>query len=226
MRIKFCIPIFLSMSFAAFAATDDTRARNATSNAFKLNYKNINTLGALICSLDAEDTKQKKTHVIINKFSTNKTQLGDKQGVNLSGVCNGKVNIKTKDIISYGKSFELDFDSSFANTVKGTLGVKKIILSFTNNTPAKLKIINPYSKTKKVFNLGQVNWAKNNSIINFNTKDLISIKHNGRVIATESGANLQLLSAQFYNIWSFNSFGCSIKSRLNEDSCQELVDVL
>ena len=196
---------------------------------FIFNYKNINTLGALICSLDRPNKTSTPFLVRLNKLEVDKERMNSKTGkqvVSLTGVCNSEVNQKTKEIISFGQDLELILKEGTSSEAQGTLGLKKLKIVFRNNSPTLLKISDPYTKKARTFNLKQINWAKKNSIVSFSNSDNISIKSRGRIIAMEKNANLKIKDTQFYNIWSFNSFGCSVSAFLSEEKCQALMDLI
>lgn len=223
MRNKFGIYIFISL-ITSMQVLGRVSPKN---DHFKFYYKNLNTLGAIICSLEASKRPVASGFVRLFKIDSDKGSIGAAERIEFSGTCNGEMNLKTKEVVSFGQSFSLDFTTSSLKSIKGKLGLKEIMISFQKSIPTFIQITDPFTKIKKGFDLSEINWAKKNSIISFKKDDLISIKKKGKILAVENASNIKLSGVDFYNIWNYSSFGCqSYKDQLNQSQCQELTDLL
>lgn len=242
MRKKIKIYFLLSLmssytfSFSGMPLKMNNGETISKSSEFKFHYKNLNALGAIICSLEAPKKPVENNNTVrLSKIdsdidsmtNSHNSDFSDGSTIELSGICNSEININTKEILSFGQGLSLEFNTKLLNIVRGKLGLKEIIISFHKMTPTSIMISDPMSKSRKSFNLSETTWSKTNSIVNFNKKDLISIKFNGRTLAMENSSRIKLNRTNFYNIWNYSSFGCeSFQNHLTQDKCQQLTELL
>ena len=108
---------------------------------FRFNYKNLNSLGALICS-QLQD-KIQPNQVQVSKFSVDKTILGsgnDHAQYELTGSCNAILSKNTHKVLSYGDELQIQFNLKRLGHVSGTVGVNKVDLYFDGKKLKKMSI--------------------------------------------------------------------------------------
>lgn len=198
----------------------------ASANTFKLNYKNLNSLGGVICSLDESLVQGISQKPLIHKIEISKTKQNDSTTIEIDGTCNAEVDLKQKAITSSGNQFTLEFSSKKNGTITTDFGLSKLNISFKNGVPQKISLSNPFTKKSKIIELNRSAWAKNNSIFSLNKNVGIKIKHQNRVLASENNSNLVFKNMKFFNIWSFSSFACEAKVEIGESQCQKLADLI
>lgn len=182
-------------------------------------YKNINAIASYLCSLDLKEQATDHTVSYLSQFSIDKTRLSmnsNQELIELSGTCN--MAIRNAEVTHYGNNIEFSYDPKKPNVILGKLGLMDIKISFIKNTPHKLKLIDSLLGKEKIINLSGLRFATNNSIVTLKDNQRVAIKdHANRVMASESLSKLQYKAYTFYNIWSYNSYGCS--RDLTEEQC-------
>lgn len=200
-----------------------TYASISFASTFKLNYKNINTLANLICSVSSE-SKLKHNQESLNTINIKQITSGPKKSdrsFEVSGSCNIIYNLDKKRITNFGE--EIDFTLSINNKehVTGSIGIKQIHLK---NSMKDIHIKDTLFGESFRVNLSDPNWAHNNSIFSFNNKNKILIK--GRSIAATEMNNKVEIKSKIkrifsYKIWSSNSYSCS---NLNSAECSKILN--
>lgn len=181
---------------------------------FVPNYKNLNTLAAIICAQSQFNNSEKTIH----KFKIDKSTISP--GVSqleLSGTCNAKYN-KNK-ITDIGEELQLTITSK--GSIHGNLGVNKIKVQFKSQLPLKLIIQNGLLGTTDKIALSSVKWSQNNMIFNFDQSKNISFSLSPTLKAKESQSNLVFKDKVFYKIWNFESYGCN-DAKLTQSECETL----
>jgi len=193
---------------------------------FKFNYKNLNSLGALICS-QVQD-KLQPNQVQVSKFTIDKTSLGPAKNhaqYELTGSCNAILSKKTQEVLSYGEELQIEFNLKRLGHVSGTVGINKIDLYFDGKKLKKMTIEKISTAKLKSLNLNKIKWAKNNSLFDLNKKNKIQLRLKGRIVASEAQSNLNFKNhGTYYSIWSFGSFGCNGQAKIIPNQCETLSD--
>ncbi len=195
---------------------------------FKFNYKNLNALASLICSNNQPSTA--KDEVLVSKFSINKTKLSQRKNdlkIEISGTCNAKVNVKSKDVISFGEDLQIEFDLNKLNQTSGNIGLSKIKFKFKKNQLLSLNLRNPFTLKNVHLKLSKTVWSNKSSIISFGNKDQIKLRIGARIIASESNSNLKVNNGpKYYNIWGFDTIGCKARQSLTQAGCENFSEKL
>jgi hypothetical protein len=203
----------------------------ALGSEFNFNYKNLNTLGALICT---QTTPTKKTEQILaHKINVDMRRVGPNPNdkiFEISGSCDINYDLKSKKIVSFGEEFNIEFELGNLANVKGNLGIKEIEVSFDKNSLKAIKITDPLLLTNDNFDLSRSQWASSDRIFNLKNKKLLSVKLARATAAVEKNNTLIFYTndqTHFYNIWSYQSSGCSHGSRkVSESECSKILKKL
>lgn len=197
-------------------------------SSFKLNYKNLNSLGSLICNLDeAHTAQQRPSSSFVHKIEINKTSLSSHAKIiEVSGTCHSQFSLKDKSLISSGNQFDLKFQSHQNKTIHTKLGLSQLSITFNQGAPTIIQIKNSFSHKSKTMLLHNAVWANSNSIFSLAKKKMVEIKSGHQIIASEKNANLIFGDMKFYNIWNYHSFACKAQKKLEESQCRELADLI
>lgn len=191
---------------------------------FNFNYKNLNVLSALICEQVRQEVDN--STILFSKFSIDKTKLSSNSNdvkFEVTGTCNARYSKTSKDTTSYGQELQLEFNLKDLNKVSGTIGINPIEIVFSNRKISKFIIKKIYENKVEIINLKSVRWAKSNSLFILDKKDLIKVKLNGRIVASEKDSNLILNNGDIvYNFWSYDSFMCHSHSKISQERCETI----
>ncbi|MBT4792687.1 MAG: hypothetical protein HON90_14025 [Halobacteriovoraceae bacterium] len=201
----------------------------AAANEFKFNYKNLNTLTAVICHKAKNTLSQQKGAQVVSSFSINKVKHSDQKDdatFEISGTCNAVI-AKNRSVLSYGQEIQLTINLNKLNQSKGMLGISPITLQFFKGIPTQVIIEDLLLSQQLSLTLNSSRWAKSNSLFSLNPENYIQIKSSSRIIASEVESNLEFLNnSTFYNIWSYESFGCSGKEKISSSQCEKLTTLI
>ncbi|MBD65789.1 MAG: hypothetical protein CME62_11320 [Halobacteriovoraceae bacterium] len=197
----------------------------AQANEFKFNNKNLNSLGAIICQ---SAKSPQENNIIAHKININKHRVSDKHNdfkYEVIGTCDIHYNTQKKKITTLGDEFHFSFYTNRFGQIEGRYGIKKLFFNFRKKTLHSLVIIDPLLQTTKRIYLSQSQWAKNDTIFNFDRSKL-QVKISRKTAAVEKNSLLEFndkLKTTYYNLWSFESFGCSGLAGQNQEQCQKIV---
>lgn len=200
----------------------------ALGSEFKFNYKNLNTLGALICTQTAQTQNNKQ--ILAHKINVDVRRVGPKPNdkiFEISGSCDINYDIKSKKIVSFGEEFNIEFELANLKSVKGNLGIKEIEVNFDKNNLKTIKVTDPLLLTSNSYDLSRSQWASSDRIFNLKNKKFLSVKLARATAAVEKDNTLVFHTndqTNFYNIWSYESSGCSHKTRkIAESECTQIM---
>lgn len=205
------------LTISLFLFVFSSYAKNTTF----FNYKNLNAIASLVCHFNKSSNDENVIYV--NKFNIDKNQIDSNQSIeeiDLSGTCNAE--FKNNEIVHFGNDLQLEIKNS--SHISGKIGLNDIKIQMKNNRPYRLILTDSLLGQKRTLNLSEIQWAKNDSLIQFNSKNVLKIDLKGRVIASEETSLLKYQDITFYNIWSYNGFGCT--SKVSEEKCFELSEAL
>ncbi len=198
-------------------------ANTAMAGKFRYNYKNLNSLGAIICLMNTENSPTLKTH----KVSSIKKKISNKKNdfeYELTGTCGTEI-AKDKSVITIGEEFSIKLKSSKSSYIAfGNIGIKKIQITFREMNPIKITIQDPLLLTKMTRSMAQTKWATSNQIFSFNG-DKLELKIGRKLAALEDGGKLSFKKSPttFFNLWAESTFGCTqAGSSLSEQECEKL----
>jgi hypothetical protein len=200
----------------------------AYGNEFNFNYKNLNTLGALICSQDS--VVQDKETILAHKVNIDMRRVGpggNDKIFEVSGSCDISYNKNSDIVTSFGDEFSIEIELSNLNSVTGKLGIKDIELQFNDRELTGMKITDSLMMSSKTFDLTGSHWAISDRIFNLKNKKLLSVNLSRSTAAVEKNNSLEFYTngqSRFYNIWTYESFGCSHKSKaITQKKCAEIL---
>lgn len=198
------------------------------SSEFKFNNKNLNALMALVCHSNNQNAD--KNSIFAHKVLIDKIKHGSSEAdtsFEISGTCNIEYDKKSKEIISYGEEFLVEFNLKNKSKISGKIGIRDIVIDFQSHKLSRLTIKDPLMLTLKVFNLKQSHWASSDSIINFNPARPFKLSVGRKTAATEDQSQLKFntkVKSTFFNTWSYTSYGCSSADQfVTEEICSSIV---
>ena len=194
----------LTFSKSTWAAQEPTIA---------FNYKNLNTIGSMICEVTALSSRLKKDIALVHNIKINKQKLG--QGkldaiFEISGTCNSKFSISSKKLVSLGDEIDMTVDLKSLNNTTGTVGINEIRLKFKNRKLQAITNIDPLglSNGNKRTQVIAKKWAQTNSAFSFEKKSGINIKY-GKSKVKEVASNLYVFNnnsrSKWSNIWHYQT---------------------
>jgi len=192
-------------------------------NTFIFNNKNINSLVTIICENSL--TAQKSNTIYLNKINISQTKYGphrlDKR-FDITGTCNGEIDSKTREFISFGNEINLTFDLNKTDIFSGTIGIDTFEIIMNKKRVTNLKI-NSFVENKTIdLNLRRSKWAQSNSLINLND-DSIKIIADRKRHAVEDNRRLIIgKDTILYNLWTHQAFSCKSDSRVSRYECENL----
>ena len=195
---------------------------------FQFNYKNLNTLASIICA--QSQMKLPAPHVQVSKFAINRQFLNPQKSefnIVLNGTCNATIDPAKKEVLHFGQEFSLRVEKHKKLELSGEMGLEHFKINFKNGLPYLLTINGLFHPGPITIKLAQTNWSKRDSLINFNQKENISVKVDGRIMASELNSHLNLRNGpRYFNIWRFDTFGCKSSKALSQQNCETLSSLL
>lgn len=194
---------------------------------FILNYKNINTLAALICYETAPPLKD-ESEVLLSTFSADHTRWGPSAKqfrVELSGICNTTVSQGSSEVQIIGQELLLKIDAENIQSSLGSLGISTLEFKFQEDFIQSIIIKKLDGTHRKTITLSDTKWAKTDSVFNLDNSKKIIVKKKEKAIAKEGSSLLEFKNGYvFHNIWSFESFGCLSKNSMTLKRCEILTN--
>lgn len=193
-------------------------------NTFNFNNKNINSLVTIICENSL--TAQKSNTIYLNKINISQTKYGphslDKR-FDITGTCNGEIDSKTREFISFGNEINLTFDlNNKTDVFSGTIGIDTFEIIMKKKRVTHLKI-DSFVENKTIdLNLRGSKWAQSNSLVILKD-DSIKIIADRKRHAVEYKRKLIIgKDTTLYNLWTHQAFSCKSDSRLSRSECENL----
>ena len=193
---------------------------SVSARAHILNYKNINTVAALVCKSIQTDTAKGE---VVSKFKQDKTQINSKAfEIELTGTCNAVVKSTQGKVELESLGNELSLKFSTQNSIaQGRVGFYEIKVEFSESQISSIEITDTLLGGKKKLNLDKAQWSPNNMIFTTQPIKLIS----GKDSIEERNSELYVgKDSKLFNLWNFESFSCSQdKSKTN---CSQLISII
>ncbi len=217
-KVLLVIFILVGISQTSFAST------------FKFNNKNINSLVSLICHDMKVDLNNNDIHV--SKVLIDRNQYGKSNKdtrIDISGVCNTQVDSRTRKVTRIGDEISISIDLADLRNIQGNVGIDMVRLNFSkrNNQLDSYELIRLVNNSKHTISLRNSNWASSDSMFNLGNESKIKITPSRSISAIENHGALNLdTNTLFYNIWSYQAYGCSSSLKLSQSRCEKLFSIV
>lgn len=197
----------------------------ASSSPIKFNYKNLNTIGSMVCEVTGP--KSTKGIALVHNLSINKKKYGAgkfDESYEISGTCNSKFSLKSKKLISLGDEINLDINLASLKDSHGTVGINEVKLIFKHGKLTEILNIDPLglSLSSRRNKLKMQKWAKTNAAFSLDKKtDIRVILGTSKI--KEVSSNLYLFNKNYKSkwskIWHYQTKGCSVPRSVKIINC-------
>lgn len=179
---------------------------------FEVSYKNLHTLGLILCHEVTESKQLPKANLQFNQFEVEQSRYGKlaKQKVfELTGHCMKEFSVKTKKVESEGYYISFKIDMASPTQIKGEVGDYNLLINLNKGKLSPISLTHKYLGQRKKVSFKAQDWASSSLI---SAKKLrVAIGKNTlreNLNGTITGPN-----AVLKNHWSYSSLSC-----LSEDT--------